>query len=103
MCGGAGVWRCVGGVVVCVHAAYEFVQCYCFSICCPFWQDEPIRGVLTILCNHSFHIECLTKWTDNTCPICRYYQSPNMSDSNTCAVCGCSEVSWCSRGSMGVL
>jgi BRCA1-associated protein len=57
-------------------------------------MDEPVRGVLTILCNHSFHIDCLTKWTDNTCPICRYYQSPNMSDSSICAVCRCIEDLW---------
>ena len=34
--------------------------------------DPHASGILTILCNHSFHSECLTKWGDSTCPVCRY-------------------------------
>ena len=28
-------------------------------------QDESLSGVLTILCNHSFHGDCLIKWGDS--------------------------------------
>lgn len=35
------------------------------SACCTF-QDESVEGVLTILCNHSFHGSCLSKWSDTT-------------------------------------
>lgn len=27
-------------------------------------MDESVDGVLTILCNHSFHSNCLAKWGD---------------------------------------
>ena len=29
-----------------------------------FLQDESVEGILTILCNHSFHGSCLSKWSD---------------------------------------
>jgi hypothetical protein len=29
------------------------------------FQDESLSGVLTILCNHSFHGDCLIKWGDS--------------------------------------
>jgi BRCA1-associated protein len=37
--------------------------------------DPHASGILTVLCNHSFHSECLTKWGDSTCPVCRYVHS----------------------------
>ena len=27
-------------------------------------QDESVAGILTVLCNHSFHSDCLMKWQD---------------------------------------
>ena len=27
-------------------------------------KDESVSGILTVLCNHSFHGSCLTKWVD---------------------------------------
>jgi hypothetical protein len=33
--------------------------------------DPHASGILTVLCNHSFHSDCLTKWGDSTCPVCR--------------------------------
>jgi len=27
-------------------------------------QDESVKGILTILCNHSFHVACLAEWKD---------------------------------------
>lgn len=35
-------------------------------------MDSTITGLLTIPCQHTFHCLCLSKWTDDTCPICRY-------------------------------
>lgn len=29
-------------------------------------MDESVDGILTILCNHSFHGNCLAKWGDTT-------------------------------------
>lgn len=34
--------------------------------------DFEISGLLTIPCQHTFHSNCLSKWSDDTCPICRY-------------------------------
>lgn len=37
--------------------------------------DFEISGLLTIPCQHTFHSNCLSKWRDDTCPICRYTNS----------------------------
>lgn len=34
--------------------------------------DYEISGLLTIPCQHTFHCMCLSKWRDDTCPVCRY-------------------------------
>jgi hypothetical protein len=34
--------------------------------------DPEVSGVMTILCNHAFHCECLRRWTDSSCPVCRH-------------------------------
>lgn len=34
--------------------------------------DYEISGLLTIPCQHTFHCLCLSKWKDDTCPVCRY-------------------------------
>lgn len=38
-------------------------------------MDSTITGLLTIPCQHTFHCQCLSKWKDDTCPICRYSHS----------------------------
>lgn len=35
-------------------------------------MDSAVTGLLTIACQHTFHCQCLSKWSDDTCPICRY-------------------------------
>lgn len=35
-------------------------------------MDATVSGLLTIPCLHTFHCQCLSKWIDDTCPICRY-------------------------------
>ncbi|KAI9263245.1 BRCA1-associated protein 2-domain-containing protein [Phascolomyces articulosus] len=39
-------------------------------------MDEKVTGLLTILCQHTFHCYCLSKWGDGSCPVCRYSQKP---------------------------
>lgn len=34
--------------------------------------DASSSGVLTTICNHTFHCTCLSQWLDDTCPVCRY-------------------------------
>lgn len=57
-------------------------------------MDESVRGVLTILCTHSFHGSCLQKWEDLCCPVCRYLQTPEPETDNRCLVCGSREDLW---------
>ncbi|ODV78081.1 putative RING finger protein [Suhomyces tanzawaensis NRRL Y-17324] len=35
-------------------------------------MDSEVTGLLTIPCQHTFHCQCLSKWKDDSCPICRY-------------------------------
>ena len=53
-------------------------------------MDESVEGVLTILCNHSFHGKCLDKWGDSSCPVCRYSQTPEPLPQNSCFECSAS-------------
>lgn len=58
-------------------------------------MDESVDGVLTILCNHTFHCGCLVKWGDSsTCPICRYVQTPEMTENSVCMECEGTEALW---------
>jgi len=56
--------------------------------------DPTMCGLLTILCNHSFHCLCLSQWRDeNRCPICRYTQTP-FGDKSVCISCGLEDNLW---------
>lgn len=57
-------------------------------------MDESVDGVLTILCNHAFHANCLIKWGDSTCPVCRCVQTPELSESSVCMECEGTEALW---------
>ncbi|KAF9937245.1 hypothetical protein BGZ65_001664 [Modicella reniformis] len=83
-------------------------------------MDSSVTGLLTILCQHTFHCHCLSKWGEGSCPVCRYSQksikgsnnnnsssaaqgledgltasSDGMTeDRNVCALCGTSENLW---------
>ncbi|XP_001603354.2 BRCA1-associated protein [Nasonia vitripennis] len=50
-------------------------------------MDESVDGILTILCNHTFHAECLVKWGDTSCPVCRYAQTPEPVADSHCMEC----------------
>ncbi|KAH9066668.1 hypothetical protein EDB87DRAFT_1671970 [Lactarius vividus] len=34
-----------------------------------------VTGLVTVPCSHTFHCECLSKWGDSRCPVCRYSQT----------------------------
>ncbi|KAF5906861.1 BRCA1-associated protein, partial [Clarias magur] len=57
-------------------------------------MDESVNGVLTTLCNHSFHSQCLQRWEDASCPVCRYCQTPEPMEENKCFECGVQENLW---------
>lgn len=50
-------------------------------------MDESVDGILTILCNHTFHASCLAKWGDTSCPVCRYAQTPESFADSYCMEC----------------
>ncbi|XP_063989228.1 BRCA1-associated protein [Diachasmimorpha longicaudata] len=50
-------------------------------------MDESVDGILTILCNHTFHSSCLVKWGDISCPVCRYAQTPEPVADSHCMEC----------------
>ncbi|KAK0096213.1 hypothetical protein PV326_006104 [Microctonus aethiopoides] len=50
-------------------------------------MDESVDGILTILCNHTFHSSCLVKWGDISCPVCRYAQTPEPLADSHCMEC----------------
>jgi BRCA1-associated protein len=53
--------------------------------------DSDSSGIITTLCNHGFHSDCLTKWGDGTCPVCRFAIYNNHV---TCGVCDTPENLW---------
>ncbi|KAK7480039.1 hypothetical protein BaRGS_00028676, partial [Batillaria attramentaria] len=57
-------------------------------------MEESVDGVLTVLCNHSFHMSCLAQWGDTTCPVCRYCQTPEEVPDQRCMECGSQESLW---------
>ncbi|XP_076452554.1 BRCA1-associated protein-like [Babylonia areolata] len=57
-------------------------------------MEESVEGVLTVLCNHSFHMSCLAQWGDSTCPVCRYCQTPEEVPDQRCMECGSQESLW---------
>lgn len=46
-----------------------------------------VESIVTILCNHSFHAHCLSKWVDTSCPVCRYCQTPECLVESKCMDC----------------
>ncbi|RWR75689.1 BRCA1-associated protein [Cinnamomum micranthum f. kanehirae] len=54
--------------------------------------DQDTSGILTTLCDHSFQCSCISKWTDSSCPVCRFCLQ--QSEKPTCFVCETSENIW---------
>ncbi|KAI9922590.1 hypothetical protein PsorP6_001677 [Peronosclerospora sorghi] len=53
--------------------------------------DALASGILTTLCNHSFHCDCLFRWEGSSCPVCRYIHGDI---GLSCQVCGTAEHLW---------
>ncbi|KAI7993291.1 Flotillin-like protein 1 [Camellia lanceoleosa] len=47
--------------------------------------EQDMSGILTTICNHSFHCSCISKWADSSCPVCRYCQQ--QPEKSICFVC----------------
>ncbi|CAH2094168.1 unnamed protein product [Euphydryas editha] len=50
-------------------------------------MDESVAGVLSVQCAHAFHAECLVRWRDARCPVCRCAQTPEPRERAVCAEC----------------
>jgi hypothetical protein len=55
--------------------------------------DPVVSGVFTVLCNHTFHVGCLSRWQDSSCPVCRY-AAEDAADATQCELCGATENLW---------
>lgn len=49
------------------------------------------ESLLTTVCNHSFHLDCLLQWQDSPCPVCRYDHSGLDEALSRCHICGATE------------
>ncbi|CAI4063417.1 hypothetical protein SKDZ_08G0320 [Saccharomyces kudriavzevii ZP591] len=65
-------------------------------------MDSETTGLVTIPCQHTFHCQCLNKWKNSRCPVCRH-SSLRLSrdsllkqagDSARCATCGSNDNLW---------
>lgn len=54
-------------------------------------DTEETIPILTTVCNHSFHMDCLIKWQDSPCPVCRYDHSGLNEALSQCHQCGTTE------------
>ncbi|MES1904338.1 MAG: hypothetical protein MHPSP_000163 [Paramarteilia canceri] len=57
-------------------------------------HSEHSSTVLTLLCGHSFHLECNDKWRFSKCAICRQNQMPDDIPDNLCQECHSSVGLW---------
>ena len=48
-------------------------------------------GIITTVCNHTFHIDCLLQWQDSPCPVCRFDHSGLNEALSQCHICGVTE------------
>ena len=78
------------GAYLPLEGATELPTCHI----CLERMDESVEGILTVLCNHSFHSSCLVKWEDSTCPVCRCRQTTEVLQDNKCFSCDSKESLW---------
>lgn len=53
------------------HKSYNYTELATCPVCLDR-LDSTISGLFTIPCQHTYHSSCLSKWKDDTCPVCRY-------------------------------
>lgn len=57
--------------------------------------DSTATGVMIGICNHKYHCQCLSRWGDNSCPVCRYALQGGKGGGRTvCSACDCHEDIW---------
>lgn len=58
--------------------------------------EEDAHTIVTTVCNHTFHLECLAQCQGSPCPVCRYDHSGLNNESlfSQCHVCGKTEHSY---------
>lgn len=56
-------------------------------------QQHGGDAIITTVCNHSFHVDCLLGWQDSPCPVCRYDGGLTNEESllSKCHLCGTTE------------
>ena len=54
-------------------------------------QSKALQACSVQVCNHRFHNECLQRWGDTKCPVCRYCAQASSTTSH-CTVCATSQV-----------
>lgn len=66
--------------------------------CCPVCLerlDSSVTGIITTICSHSYHCECMLKWYDGSCPVCRFLLAEEDTEGgNVCGACGCRDNLW---------
>lgn len=69
---------------------------------CPVCLDRldcSATGLITMVCSHTFHVNCIVCWDNTSCPVCRYSpmhmdpMPPTGSDSE-CSRCGIKDNLW---------
>ncbi|KAA8497208.1 BRCA1-associated protein [Porphyridium purpureum] len=53
----------------------------------------PSHALVTSLCSHHMHAVCLSQWSDNCCPVCRFGHEPSP-ESETCMECSHKSSLW---------
>ena len=49
--------------------------------------DSSASGMLTTICDHTFHCTCLARWSNLNCPVCRYTLAAESASSASAAAC----------------
>jgi len=51
------------------------------------------EGIMSVLCNHFFHMDCISSWKDaKGCPVCRYTTTPRVT--SICSKCKTNKDLW---------
>ncbi|CAM9820979.1 unnamed protein product [Chrysoparadoxa australica] len=60
---------------------------------CVICMENMTNCILTTVCNHTFHIDCLVKWEDSPCPVCRFHHNSS-DEASCCQICGYTDNLW---------
>ena len=57
---------------------------------CPLCLDRLCESSsFTTCCNHSFHIQCISRLEGPQCPVCRFQHDSTSEELSSCGICGC--------------